>query len=227
VFFFCFCLISLGGMADWFPSYLQRFHGMDQQDAGLAVGGIVIAGGIVGTITGGYLADKFKQRVRNSYLFIPGVATTIGAVFMILIIPLNDQPTLTIVLAALCQICLWMMIGPTTALTANCVHPVHRMRAFAFTEFCQHAFGDAVSPIILGRISDALNLRWASVCLPIVWIIAGIIWITGSRIVNEVEIIDELMVDQLIGTDDAQHKSFSHPHHVRFSDEQVDVAEEK
>ena len=179
---------GVGGMADWFPTYLERIEGMSTGDAGLSVGGVVIIGGIVGTMSGSYLAERYKAQVKNMYLFISGTSTVVAAILTIIIIAISGVAhllPLIIVLLGFTQISLWMYIGPITALVANIVHPTLRTQAFAVMTFCQHAFGDAISPLILGKVSDAVDLRFAAALLPLVWIAAGAVWIIGSRLLNE------------------------------------------
>ena len=62
----CLNTFGTGGMADWFPTWMQR-QGMSESGAGLGVGGITVVGGILGNILGPYLASKFHGTINNSY----------------------------------------------------------------------------------------------------------------------------------------------------------------
>ncbi len=52
-------------MADWLPTYMHRVDGANINDAGLLVGAVTVIGGLGGTITGGFLAEKFKVTPRT------------------------------------------------------------------------------------------------------------------------------------------------------------------
>ncbi len=52
------------------------------------------------------------------------------------------------------QVFLWFYNGPSNALLANCVDARIRTRAFSISIFLGHALGDAISPALVGAISD-------------------------------------------------------------------------
>jgi hypothetical protein len=56
----------------------------------------------------------------------------------------------------LCETALWMYIGPTNAIIANCVDAHVRTRAFSFSILLSHALGDAVRSI--RRLIASLSL---------------------------------------------------------------------
>jgi hypothetical protein len=72
--------------------------------------------------------------------------------------------------------------GPITALTINCVPANMRVRAFAVQIFLTHAFGDAVSPTILGAVSDATgSIRSAMLLVPAAFTLGMFTWLLGWR----------------------------------------------
>jgi hypothetical protein len=102
------------------------------------------------------------------------------------------------------QLFLWMYNGPTNALVANCVDARIRTRAFSVSILVGHAFGDAISPSIVGLISDRTNsLRTAVTILPLSFLIGTIAWTIGWRVIERprVESIDDTLVPSL-ETDD-------------------------
>src|SRR5215470_18875070 len=58
---------ALGGLALWMPTYLHRVKGMSLQEANLWIGPLTVGGGLLGTITGGWLADRLQQRIPGAY----------------------------------------------------------------------------------------------------------------------------------------------------------------
>lgn len=172
---------SSGGMADWFPTYLTRHRGLGLDEAGTLVGATVVVGGLGGTIVGGLLGDKLQGKTRQPYLALSAWSMVPAALFAYLAIVLHG----TVAIGAcifLCQFFLWFYNGPANALLVNCVDSALRARAFAFSLFVTHMLGDAVSPLILGQISDMTgDLFYGVMLVPVTLALGGIAWAYGWR----------------------------------------------
>ena len=59
--------------------------------------------------------------------------------------------------------------------------PTLRARAFALNIFLIHILGDAISPTILGAISDAAGLRAALSLAPLALVLSGALCLAGAR----------------------------------------------
>jgi len=178
-------VFASGGTADWFPSYMDRELGTSVSTSGLVIGVITVVGGIAGTSLGGYLGDKVRGKTKNPYLAVSalGMVITTVTAFLILLMPINLY--VVTVLLVICQLFLWMYVGPCNALLANCVSPQIRTRAFAISIFLSHALGDAISPAIVGRISDATKSLWsAMLILPLAFLLGTVIWLCGWRLLD-------------------------------------------
>ena len=175
-----------GGVADWLPTYLQQRLEMSEADAGLAVGAATVVGGIGGGLFGPWLAQRLDGKIRNTYLAVAGWTTLFGAVMIILLLQLTSAP-LVVLLLAVCEVGLWAYLGPIWALFVNAVHPLHRTRAAAIAVFIEHLLGDAASPSIIGAVSDRVGLSVAMVIVPATWTLAGIVWLGGSRLLEEAQ----------------------------------------
>jgi MFS transporter, Spinster family, sphingosine-1-phosphate transporter len=174
---------ATGGIADWFPTFLVRERAMEIGAAGLYTGVSAVVGGILGTIIGGLLADRAKRWTRQPYLAVSGLSIVPATIIAIIAIYALKDGIATVVAVVLCQVFLWMYNGPVNTVLVNSVDPGMRARAFGVSIFCIHAFGDAVSPPIIGKISDMTdkNLPLALVMVPIALAIGAIIWIVGWR----------------------------------------------
>src|SRR5437899_2890594 len=53
---------ALGGLALWMPTYFHRIKGMTLQEANLWIGPLTVGAGLLGTMTGGWLAYRLLQR---------------------------------------------------------------------------------------------------------------------------------------------------------------------
>jgi len=176
---------AVGGIADWISSYLQRVDGVSQETAGLLAGISTVIGGLVGTPLGGILAETFKGKTRQPYFSVAALSlipATLGAISLLLF----RNFWVVAVLLILTQISLWCNSGPMNALIANSVEPTVRTRAFAIQILLIHLLGDAISPTIIGGISDATqSLVIAAIPIPIAMASACLVWSFGWRILDE------------------------------------------
>src|SRR5579864_2274433 len=67
---------ALGGLAYWMPAYLQFRH--QPASATAILGGLIGIAGLTSTLTGGFLADRLRARLRGSDLLISGIGMLVG-----------------------------------------------------------------------------------------------------------------------------------------------------
>jgi MFS family permease len=164
---------ALGGLALWMPTYLHRVKGMSLQEANLWIGPLTVAAGLLGTLTGGWLADRLLRRTSGAYFLVAGsgmlLATPCALIALLVRAPAVYLPALFV---AECGV--FLNTGPCNAILVNVVHPAMRSTAFAINIFLIHMLGDIWSPIAIGAIDDATggNLT-AGMLLTVVAIGAG------------------------------------------------------
>jgi len=61
------------------------------------------------------------------------------------------------------------------------VSPIERASAIALSVFVIHALGDAISPYLIGALSDASSLDEAVKIVPVAILISGLIWCWAAR----------------------------------------------
>jgi MFS transporter, Spinster family, sphingosine-1-phosphate transporter len=169
-----------GALADWFPTFLQRYRGMSMESSGWYVGLSVVVGGLGGTLAGGFLADFLKRWTRQPYLALSGWSMGLATICGTAALELTN-PTAIIVMLFLAQFFMWCYNGPVNAILANSVSSALRARAFAFSILCIHLFGDAVSPSIVGAASDWIGLVLAIKLVPLMMGVGAVIWLFGWR----------------------------------------------
>jgi MFS transporter, Spinster family, sphingosine-1-phosphate transporter len=79
------------------------------------------------------------------------------------------------------QLCLFLSTGPINAAIINLVIAGERATAIALSVFAIHLLGDALSPLIVGALSDAFSLQAAVQILPVAVLIGGFVWIWAAR----------------------------------------------
>lgn len=177
---------AIGGIAFWLPNYVAHYRQFGtEKEAGTWMGGIIILSGMGATLMGGFLGDYFKKWHKGSYFTVSGVGMLLGfpAFLLVLFVPF---PAAWIFVAVSC-FCLFLNTGPTNAILLNVSPPVFRSMAFAINIFMIHAFGDAISPWIIGLIADTFatggqsNLNAGFISISVMILLGGLFWIMGGK----------------------------------------------
>jgi phage-related holin len=71
---------------------------------------------------------------------------------------------------------LFLSTGPINAATVNLVVGTERASAIALQVFVIHFLGDALSPPLIGALSDHFSLAQAVKIVPIAVVIGGCVW---------------------------------------------------
>jgi MFS family permease len=171
---------ALGGLAYWMPTFLERARGMARSEATVSFGAIVVVTGFIGTFVGGWMGDYFAKRSRQAYLWLSAITTLVAAPFVWVALT-TDSHSLYMVCMVTAQLCLFLSTGPINAAIINLVLASERATAIALSVFAIHILGDALSPLIVGALSDAFSLQQAIRILPLAVLIGGFVWIWAAR----------------------------------------------
>jgi len=176
---------AIGGLAQWIPSFLNRDHSLDVAKGNTLFGATTVLAGILGTLAGGWLGDRWQKRSGKGYLLISGWGFLIGTPFAAWAIL---APGLAGCMSAIfvAEFFLFLNTGPLNTVIINVTNPAVRAMAFAVNIFFIHALGDAVSPSILGWLSDQWGLRNALLITPCAMVLAGLFcFICGRFVVQD------------------------------------------
>jgi MFS family permease len=175
---------AIGGLAQWIPSFLYRIHSLDVAKGNTLFGATTVLAGIFGTLAGGWLGDRWQKKSGKGYLLVSGWGFLIGAPFAAWAIL---APDLTSCMSAIfiAELFLFLNTGPLNTVIINVCNPAVRAMAFAVNIFFIHALGDAVSPTILGWLSDRWGLRSALLITPLAMVLAGLFCFLCGRYVVE------------------------------------------
>jgi MFS family permease len=179
----------LASNAFWLPTLLQRRFDMSVGSAGLLAGVVLVIGGLIGTLAGGWIADRRSKTRPAAHLEVGIAGFLIGAVFITisLLAPLNIGPIPVFVPAFLITvIALYLHSGPFTAVSQNVVSPALRASCVTMLLFVSHVFGDSHSTFDVGWISDHFGGLQTALLItsPTLLIVAAIIAATGLRAVK-------------------------------------------
>jgi MFS family permease len=145
----------LGADAYWLPTLLTRRFGMSVGEAGTLSGGVIVIGGLVGTLVGGYAADWRRRRSPRADLEVSicGFVASAVLVGLALVVP----AAWFVPLFLLAVVSLYLYTGPFTAISQNVVVPSMRGSAVTITLVIAHLFGDSYATALVGLLSDALG----------------------------------------------------------------------
>jgi MFS family permease len=179
----------LASNAFWLPTLLHRRFDLSVSQAGLLAGVVLVLGGLIGTLAGGWIADRLARTRPAAYLQVGIAGFLIGAVFIVisLVAPLNIGPIPIFIPAFLITvIALYLHSGPFTAVSQNVVSPALRASSVTMLLFVSHVFGDSHSTFDVGLLSDRLGSLQTALLItsPTLLIVAAIIAATGLRSVK-------------------------------------------
>jgi MFS family permease len=171
---------SMGGLGSWMPTYFVRERGLSVAAAGTIFGGLLLAAGFLGTILGGQLGDRLSRRFPAAHFSFPAWALIASAPFTMVAI-LSPSPAVfwsamfgTLFLA-------FLYTGPLNAALANVLPPDLRSRGFGLHTTTIHLLGDALSPFLIGLVSDRIGLRMPVLVTGLMMPLAGVVLLLGRR----------------------------------------------
>jgi MFS family permease len=171
---------AVGGLGVWMPAFLERARGIPRSEATVSFGTIVLITGFLGTFIGGWLGDYCAKYSRQAYLWLSAIATLVAAPFVWVALTATSH-TLYMACMVAAQLCLFLSTGPINAATINLVVGTERASAIALQVFVIHFLGDALSPPLIGALSDHFSLAQAVKIVPIAVVVGGCIWGWAAR----------------------------------------------
>jgi MFS transporter, Spinster family, sphingosine-1-phosphate transporter len=179
----------LASNAFWLPLLLNRRFHLSVSQGGLLAGVVLVLGGLIGTLAGGWLADKRARTNPAAHLEVGIAGFLLGAVFITiaLLAPMNVGPVPVFIPAFMVAVvCLYLYSGPFTALSQNVVSPGLRASAVTLLLFVAHVFGDSHSTFDVGLLSDRLGSLQMALLItsPTLLVLAAVAAATGLRTVQ-------------------------------------------
>lgn len=151
---------SVGGLAAWMPSFFVRDFGLSVARAGFYFGAVTVLAGIAGNLAGGWLADWLRKKTRRAYFIVGYLSFFLSMPFGVMAVLASTLP-MALAMIFLTEFFIFSNSGPYHAAIVEVIPVNMRSMAFAVDIFILHAFGDAVSPTLIGMVSDARGLAFA------------------------------------------------------------------
>jgi MFS family permease len=175
---------AVNGLIAWAAAFMQRVHGLSVADVGARFGIWALAGGILGALTGGRLADRLHQHWVGGRVLVSGAGFVIGAPICVELLLVQDLRWFAPLILATYFFYTWYN-GPLAAVILDVVPPAVQASVLGAFVLFSHLAGDALAPILIGYLSDRTgSLRGAMLLLPAVGVLGGVIMLIGLTTVR-------------------------------------------
>ncbi len=146
-------------------------------------GVIIVVGGLMATLFGGWLGDKLRNHIRGAYFQVCGYGALLGFPAFLGMIYLPFP----LAWVAVFFIVFWLFLntGPANAILANVTRPEIRASGFAVNILIIHLFGDAFAPPLIGLVADHSDLSTALIIVSVLILLGGFLWIAGAGSLDE------------------------------------------
>ncbi len=198
---YCAYTFAIGGLAYWAPKYLHDRYSLDAARASVEFGTLTVVGGAVGTLLGGFLADRAVRRRHRPTIGPPGGtgeradddtvaranivvcagACAAGAPLALAAICAPSAAGF-FALALPCQVALFALSGPVNVALLRSAPPALRASAMAVCIFVIHAFGDLWSNPLIGLLADHGPMQLAMYAVPAAFAVAAFVWWRTARV---------------------------------------------
>ncbi|RPH68895.1 MAG: MFS transporter [Myxococcaceae bacterium] len=174
---------SIGGLAVFMPTFLERERGVPATQAAIVFGALLCVSGLVGTLVGGVLGDRAERKSTTGGLWLSGWGMLLAAPFMVWTAYSGSVPIIYGA-AFLAMFLVFLNNGPLNAAIVSAVPPLFRSFAVGLSVLCYHALGDAISPPIIGWLGDRLSLGTAIALNAIPVFLGGLLLVVGARLLH-------------------------------------------
>ena len=188
-----FLFFVLAADVSWLPIYMVRHFHLTVSGASTLSGAVVVAGGLVGTLGGGWIADRRTRKDPKGNLEVSLVGFAVGAVTVGIAI-LAPTQALFVPFFFVSVIALYLYSGPFTAISQNVVPPSLRASATTLTLFTAHLLGDSWSPAAVGWLSEHLHSLQTALLVtstPLLLIAAAITYAAFRSVKRDTEAMEE------------------------------------
>jgi predicted MFS family arabinose efflux permease len=176
-------LIVVSSIWAWLPSFLNRFHGLAPDVAGVRAALVVLIGA-AGSMVWGVVIDRIGAgRSRRKLYLMAGLCV----LTLIVLMPTFAATGTTLsngaqfMLIALGGFMMTCTVGPVSAIVIDVTHAGLRATGSSVLSLFQNLLGLAAGPVIAGTLSDAFGLDAALTAIPVFGALAALFFLLASR----------------------------------------------
>ncbi|MCL2327686.1 MAG: MFS transporter [Bacteroidetes bacterium] len=176
------CIGVSACILDWIPSFLHRVHGLNEKEAGLA-SGIIAVSVLIGAPSGGFFADRWSKRQKHAKMYVSAFSTLLSAVFLFCAVQ-STTLTSTMIFLGLFGVCTVAFLAPVTSIIQEIVATNVRALAFGINVMIMNTMGAFAMPVLIGKISDRYDLQIALSLLPVVAVVAAVLFWRSRKMIR-------------------------------------------
>ena len=178
-------LIALSALWAWLPSFLNRFHGIAPDKAGIQAALVVLAGAL-GSLVLGTIVDRAGVRRPGANFTAVAILSLLSMVTLMFafggghigVVLTQAGQFRLILLGGFLATC---TVGPAAAIVVDVIHPGVRSTGASVLSLVQNLFGLAAGPFIGGLLSDAVGLENALALTPLACIVAAAAFVAARN----------------------------------------------
>ena len=181
---YIFFTFAFGALAVWMPYFLQSVRGWSQTSATTTFGIVIVATGLIGTLSGGWIAKRLGGESHTSMRLCTVCMVVAAPAAAVALTATSDA--LILIGLAVASTFSFATQGPVNAVIINSVGSSLRAFAIGVSVLLIHLFGDVPSPWIVGEISQAGasaggGLARAMTLVPAAMVFSAVAWSFGWR----------------------------------------------
>jgi len=184
---------AVNGLIAWAASFMQRVHGFSVSEVGREFGVWGLAGGALGALVGGRLADGLFERWNGARVAVSGAGFLLGTPVCVILILTNNLRLFAPLVFSIYFFYTWYN-GPLAAVIFDVVPAAVRSSVMGAFLLFSHLAGDAIAPPLIGYLSDRLQMVWhlpadealrrAMLLLPTAGLAGGLVLLVALRTVS-------------------------------------------
>jgi MFS transporter, Spinster family, sphingosine-1-phosphate transporter len=176
---------AAGALIVWMPQFVTDFRQFRPRDAGLYIGVVGVAGGLLGVVTGSYVADWLYARWAWGRMAVIAMGLVLSSPFVILALYAPSNAAMLIYFFLGIFLMVWYT-GPIIAVIHDVVPPDVKATAQALYILLIHLLGDTFSPAIVGKLADLYNLQAALLLPAFINVLGGLVFVVGCYRISQV-----------------------------------------
>ena len=164
----------------WGPEFVQEYMGFTPQEAGIALGLVVVIAGVLGVLSGATLADRLARRgVWGRAVLVP-IGFLVALPFIYLALH-SATKTAFIALFGVGTFFLTWYHGPVTATIHDIVPSRGHASGIGLYYLVVNLLSIAAAPLLVGKLADVTSLRFAVHSALIAQFIAAMLFLMVVR----------------------------------------------
>jgi len=169
---------AMGVVAAWAPKYGVAVLGVELHEIDFGVGAVTLVAAALGTLLGGKLGQVFVGRglTVEGFSMFSGIVTLMSVPFAVAAFCVSDMYSF-LGMIFLCEFFMFAATAPVNTAILASAPAAMAATSMALSIFVIHAFGDLISPPLVGLMSDHMTLQVAMMILPAAAFVSGIVWI--------------------------------------------------